>query len=32
MLSVVIVSADTGITANAKPAARLPTTNVRREI
>src|ERR1700722_11957075 len=31
LLSVVIVSADTGITASAKPAARLPTTNVRRE-
>src|ERR1700719_4205889 len=31
LLSVVIVSADTGITASAKPAARLPTTNARRE-
>src|ERR1700722_3900791 len=31
LLSVVIVSADTGITASAKPTARLPTTNARRE-
>src|SRR5260370_42438642 len=31
LLSVVIVSADTGITASAKPVARLPTTNARLE-
>src|SRR5271163_2020555 len=32
LLSVVMVSADTGITASANPAARLPTTKARREI